>query len=81
MGGFVTTFKIKDNYKDNKFMSFYVDDDKLLEKYKNICTKIEDFQKIALNALLVYDDRYIKIKIRAYGDKVYTNFCSTYQVE
>ena len=27
-----------------------------------------------LNPLQVYDDRYIKIKIRTYGDKVYTNF-------
>ena len=27
-----------------------------------------------MNALLVYDDRYIKAKIRTYGDKVYTNF-------
>ena len=26
------------------------------------------------NALPVYDDRYKKIKIRTYGDKVYTNF-------
>ena len=25
------------------------------------------------NALPVYDDRYIKTKIRTYGDKVYTN--------
>ena len=29
---------------------------------------------IELNVLLVYDDRYIKTKIRTYGDKVYTNF-------
>ena len=28
-----------------------------------------------MNALLVYDDRYIKTKIRTYSDKVYTNFC------
>ena len=27
-----------------------------------------------LNALPVYGDRYIKTKIRTYGDKVYTNF-------
>ena len=27
-----------------------------------------------MNALPVYDDRYIKTKIRAHGDKVYTNF-------
>ena len=36
--------------------------------------KIEDLKNIELNALPVYNDRYIKIKIRTYGDKVYTNF-------
>ena len=32
------------------------------------------FKKIELDALPVYNDRYIKTKIRTYGDKVYTNF-------
>ena len=35
---------------------------------------MEDLKNIELNALLVYDDRYIKTKIRTYSDKVYTNF-------
>ena len=37
-------------------------------------TKSEVFKNIKLNAISVYDGRYIKIKIRAYGHKVYTNF-------
>ena len=45
-----------------------------MEKYKTIWIKIEDLKNIELNALQVYDDRYIKNKIRTYGDKVYTNF-------
>ena len=32
------------------------------------------FKNVKLNALPVYDDRYIKSKIRTYGDKVYINF-------
>ena len=28
-----------------------------------------------MNPLTVYDDRYIKTKIRMYGDNIYTNFC------
>ena len=28
-----------------------------------------------MNALPVYDDRYLKNKIRTYDDKAYTNFC------
>ena len=31
-------------------------------------------QNVELDALPVYDDRYIKIKIETYGDKVYTSF-------
>ena len=28
-----------------------------------------------MNPLPIYDDSYIKTKIRTYDDKVYTNFC------
>ena len=53
-------------------ISFLIDDDKLLEKYKTVWTKIEVLQ--ILNALPVNDDRYIKAKIRTDGNNVYTNF-------
>ena len=76
MSGYVKTFKDKggDKNKCNKLMSLHKDDEKLLEKYKTIWTKAEDLKNIELNALPVYDDRYIKTKIRTYGDKIYTNF-------
>ena len=45
-----------------------------LIKSKNFWTKIEDLKSIKLNALSAYDDIYIKIKIRTYGDRIYTNF-------
>ena len=47
-------------------MSFRIDDGKLLEKYKAIWTKIEGLKNIKLNALPVYDDKYIKTKISLY---------------
>ena len=72
MSGYVKTFKIKEG--NNKLISFRIDDEKLLEKYKTIWIKIEDLKNIKLNDLPVYDDRYIKTKIRAFGDIVYTNF-------
>ena len=56
-------------------MSFRIDDQKLLEKYKAVWTKIEDLKNIKLNALPVYDDRYIKTKLRTYDVKAYTKFC------
>ena len=78
MSGYVKTFKVKDGnkYKNHKLMSFLIDGKKLLEKNKAIGTKIEDLKNIELNALPVYDDKYIKTKIRTCGDKVYTNFRS-----
>ena len=57
-------------------MSFRINDEKLLEKYKATWTKIDDLKNIKLNASPVYDDRYIKTKIRTFGDKVFTNFCA-----
>ena len=54
-------------------MSFCIVDEKLLEKYKTIWSKIKDLKNTELNTLPVYDDRYIKTKIRTYGNKVYTN--------
>ena len=60
MSGYVKIFKVED--KINELILFHIDDEKLLEKYKAIWTKIEELKNIQLNALTVYDDRYIKTK-------------------
>ena len=64
--GYVKTFEDKsgDRNKNNKLMLLHTDHDKLLEKYKTIWTKIDNLKNIELNVLPVYDDRYIKTKIR-----------------
>ena len=36
--------------------------------------RLKTLKKVKLNPLSVYDDRYIKTKIRRYGDRAYTNF-------
>ena len=56
MSGYVKTFIVEEG--DNKLMSFSIDDENLLEKYKAIWTKIEDLRNIELNGLLVYEDIY-----------------------
>ena len=48
---------------------------KEIKDIKAIWTKIEDLKNIELNALPVYDDRYIKTKIRTYRNTGYTDFC------
>ena len=54
---YVETFQVKQGDKDksNKLMSFRIDDEKLLEKYEVIWTKIEDLKNIELNASPAYD--------------------------
>ena len=44
MSGYVKTFQVKDGDKDkiNKLKCFRMDNEKLLENYKAICTNIED---------------------------------------
>ena len=64
MGEYVKTFKVKE--EGNKLMRFPIDDEKLLEKYKAIWNKIDDLKNIKLNTLPVYDDRYIKTKIKTW---------------
>ena len=46
--GYIKIFKDKDEDKgkNNKLMSFRIDDQKLLEKYKAIWTNIEDLNNI-----------------------------------
>ena len=72
MSGYAKIIKVED--KSNELMFFRIGDEKLLEKYKTIWTKIEDLKDIKLNALPFYDGRYIKTKIRTNSNKVYTNF-------
>ena len=45
ISGYIEIFKVKEGEKDknNKFMSFHIDDEKLLEKHTATWTKIEDF--------------------------------------
>ena len=64
MSGHVKTFKVKqiDEDKNNIFMTFRTEDEKLLEKYKTIWTKIGELKNIDLYVLPVYYDRYIKPK-------------------
>ena len=64
----------KDKNKNNRLMSFRIGNNKLLEKYKTILTKIEVLKNIELKCLHVFDGTYLKTKMSRFGDKVHTNF-------
>ena len=72
MSGYVKTFTVKEGNKN--LMPFRIDDEKLLEKYKAISTNIESLKDFKLNALPVYDDRYVKNLKWTFADNVYINF-------
>ena len=62
----------------NSTMSFKISDKQLLRKYNQIWKKMEKLLKIEFNSKPVYgdDEKYIKTKIKTYGDSVITNFHS-----
>ena len=64
------------HFDSNKTMSFKVSDNKLLKKYKKIWQKVGNLLNIEFDSELVYGDvdKYIKTKIKTYGNKVNTNF-------
>ena len=63
-------------FDSNKTMSFKVTDNKQLKKYKNIWEKVGDLSNIKFYSEPVYGDvdKYIKTKIKIYGDRRNTNF-------
>ena len=73
MSGYVKD-EDEDKNRNNKLMSFRIDDDKLSETFTSTWIKIEDLKNIELNALSVYDVIYIKPKLRIYGGNIYINF-------
>ena len=63
-------------FDGNKTMSCKVIDKKLLKKDTKIWGKVSSLMNIKFDNEPVYgdNDKYIKIKIKLYGDKVNTNF-------
>ena len=64
------------HFDSNKTMYFKVSDNKLLKKYNKIWEKVGNLLNIEIDSEPVYGDvdKYIKTKIKMYGDRVNTNF-------
>ena len=63
-------------FDSNKTMSFKVNYDRLLKKYAKIWGRFNILMNSVFDSEPVYGDnnKYIKAKIKSYGDKVNTNF-------
>ena len=60
--------------KNNKYLSLLVNDKEILKKYNEIWNKIKSLLKKDFNSEPVYNDKYIKTKVKVYNDRVNTNF-------
>ena len=64
------------HFDSNKTMSFEINDNRFLKKYNKIWEKVSILMNIEFDSEHVYGGnyKYIKAKIKSYGDKVNTNF-------
>ena len=69
MIGYIKYFE---NGKRNMF--FVIKDDDLLDKYIEIWDKIKETLSIKFHSMPVYDEKYIKAKVREFNGVIKTNF-------
>ena len=69
MSGYIKYFE-----NGGKNMSFMVKDDNVLDKYNKIWDKIKEKLNIKFHSMPVYDETYIKAKVREFDGKIKTNF-------
>ena len=55
-------------------MSFLIKDYDVLDKYNKIWDKIKNKLNIKFHSMPVYDETYIKAKVREFNDVIKTNF-------
>ena len=69
MTGYIKYFENR-----GKNMSFVIKDDDVLDKYNEIWDKIKGKLNIKFHSMPVYDEKYIKAKVREYNGAIKTNF-------
>ena len=57
-----------------KNMSFVIKDDDVLYKYNEICDKIREALSFKFHSMPVYDEKYIKAKVREFNGVIKINF-------
>ena len=69
MSGYIKHFE-----NGGKNISFFVRNDNVLDKYNEIWGKIKEKLNIKFHSMPVYDETYIKVKVREFDGKIKTNF-------
>ena len=61
---------------DGKNMSFLMSDNKICENYKQISDAIKNKLGIKSHSKLIYEKKYLKVKVKEFDRVVKTNFLS-----
>ena len=69
MNGYMKYFE-----SGGKIISFIIKDDDVLDKYIEVRDKIETDLNIKFHSMPVYDEKYIKAKVREFHGVIKTNF-------
>ena len=70
MSGYIKYFE-----SGGKNISFMIGDNSVLVKYNEIWNNVKKILNIKFNCMSVYDEKYIKAKLREFEGVVNTNFC------
>ena len=63
------------DFDETNYLSFLIKDDELLsEKYNKIWEKVENITKKEFDSKPVYNEKYLKAKIKSSNGKINTNF-------
>ena len=62
------------DFDEIKYMSFLIKDDGILGKYNEIWEKVQNNIKKVFNSKPVYNEQYLKDKIKSYNGNINTNF-------
>ena len=62
------------DFNEANYMSFLTKDDELLEKYNEIWEKVENSIMKGFDNEPVYNDKYLKSKIKSYNGRIKANF-------
>ena len=68
MSGYIKYFE-----NGGKNMSFVIKDDDVLDKYNEIWDKIKETLSIKFHSMPVYDEKYIKAKVKEFNGAIKTN--------
>ena len=62
------------DFDETKYIYFLIKDDELLEQYNEIWEKLKNSLEKELGSNPIYNEKYLKAKIKSYNGKINANF-------